>query len=178
MTDALPITPDTKVAQLLEAYPELEPVLIAAAPAFSKLSNPVLRRTIARVTSLRHAAEVAGLPVRDLVTRLRAAAGLPPDLEPAADGGGGETDGPAPWVDAARVRWTIDADRMLESGQEPMSEVLRRTAELGTDDLGLIRSSFRPAPLIELLEGRGFRTAVVRSGAAFATFIGPRPGGS
>jgi len=177
VTERPPITPDTKVAQLLEAYPELEPVLIAAAPAFSKLSNPVLRRTIARVTSLRRAAEVAGLPVRDLVTRLRAAAALPAGLG-AADDGGGETDGPAPWVDAARVRWTIDADRMLESGQEPMSEVLRCTVELGSDDLGLIRSSFRPAPLIELLEGRGFRTAVVRSGGAFATFVGPRQGGS
>lgn len=69
------LTPETKVAALLEAYPELEPVLIAAAPAFNKLSSPVLRRTIARVTSLRRAAEVAGLPVRELVVRLRAAAG-------------------------------------------------------------------------------------------------------
>jgi len=39
-------------------------------------------------------------------------------------------------------------------------------------------SSFRPAPLIELLEGRGFRTAVIRSGGSFATFIGLRQGGS
>ena len=178
MTERPPITPDTKVAQLLEAYPKLEPVLIAAAPAFSKLSNPVLRRTIARVTSLRRAAEVAGLPVRDLVLRLREAAGLPAgDAGPVADESTPD-EGPASWVDPARVRWTIDADSMLESGHEPMSEVLRRSAELGTDDLGLIRSSFRPAPLIELLEGRGFKTAVVRSGAAFATFIGPRQGGS
>jgi hypothetical protein len=177
VTERPPITPDTKVAQLLEAYPELEPVLIAAAPAFSKLSNPVLRRTIARVTSLRRAAEVAGLPVRDLVMRLRTAAGLPAGLG-TADDCTTDADGPAPWVDAARVRWTIDADSMLESGHEPMSEVMRRTAELGSDDVGLIRSSFRPAPLIELLEGRGFRTAVVRSGAAFATFIGPRQAGS
>jgi hypothetical protein len=179
MTDPLPITPETKVAELLAAYPELEPVLIAAAPAFSKLSNPVLRRTIARVTSLKRAAEVASLPVRELVVRLRAAAGLPDgelEAERAVEPGAA-ADGPAEWVDAARVRWTIDADRMLESGQEPMSEVLRRCAELGADGLGLIRSSFRPAPLIELVEGRGFRTAVVRSPDGFATFIGPRPGG-
>jgi hypothetical protein len=177
VTERPPITPDTKVAELLEAYPDVEPVLIAAAPAFSRLTNPVLRRTIARVTSLKRAAEVAGLPVRDLVTRLRSAAGLPADLEEAADENAGPPDGPAPWVDAARVRWTIDADSMLESGHEPMSEVMRRTFELGADDLGMIRSSFRPAPLIELLEGRGFRTAVVRSGNAFATFIGRRPDG-
>jgi len=110
--------------------------------------------------------------------RLREAAGLPAgDAGPVADESAAD-EGPASWVDPARVRWTIDADSMLESGHEPMSEVLRRSAELGTDDLGLIRSSFRPAPLIELLEGRGFKTAVVRSGGAFATFIGRRQGGS
>jgi hypothetical protein len=176
MSGPLPITPDTKVAQLLEAYPELEPVLIAAAPAFSKLSNPVLRRTIARVTSLKRAAEVAGMPVRDLVLRLRQAAGQPADVDASPEDAGSAADGPASWVDAAQVRWTIDADHLLESGQEPMPEVLRRAAELGTGDLGLIRSSFRPAPLIELLEGRGFRTAVVRAEESFATFIGLRPG--
>ena len=179
MTDPLPITPETKVAELLEAYPELEPVLIAAAPAFSKLSIPVLRRTIARVTSLRRAAEVAGIPVRELVVRLREAAGLPAgelEAEPAVEAGAG-ADGPASWVDLGRARWTIDADRMLEAGQEPISEVLRRSAELGTDALGLIRSSFRPAPLIELLNRNDFRTAVVCSGDGFATFIGPRPRG-
>jgi hypothetical protein len=180
VNSSLPITPETKVAQLLDAYPELEQVLIEAAPAFSKLSNPVLRRTIARVTTLARAAEVADIPVRGLVGRLREAAGLGGDdtdssidLEDAAD-----DDGPAPWVDAARVRWTVDADQLLEAGQEPISEVLKRAGTLDGDGLGLIRSSFRPAPLIELLENRGFRTAAVRSGGGFATFVGrlPSPG--
>ena len=178
MTDPLPITPETKVAALLEAYPELEPVLIAAAPAFQKLRNPVLRRTIARVTSLRRAAEVAGIPVRELVGRLRLAAGLPADFDTAPDQHDeAGADGPAPWVDAARVRWTVEADAVLASGREPISEVMRRAAELEPDDLGLIRSSFRPAPLIDLLQSKGYRCAVVRAGNAFATFIGPRPGG-
>lgn len=179
MNASIPITPETKVAQLLEAYPELERVLIDAAPAFSKLRNPVLRRTIARVTTLKRAAEVADIPVRDLVRRLREAAGLvgDPDLSPdlalASD-----DDGPAPWVDAARVRWTVDADSLLESGHEPISEVLSRARSLAGDDLGLIRSSFRPAPLIELLQSQQFRTAVVRSGDSFATFVGLQPTGA
>jgi hypothetical protein len=177
---SVPITPETKVAQLLEAYPELEQVLIDAAPAFSKLRNPVLRRTIARVTTLERAAAVANISVRDLVLRLREAAGLTdddtdlsPDRATTAD-----DDGPAPWVDPARVRWTVDADSLLESGQEPISEVLTRSNSLKRDDLGVIRSSFRPAPLIELLEKQRFRTAVVRSGDSFATFIGLLPTGA
>jgi hypothetical protein len=171
---SLPITPETKVAHLLDAYPQLEQVLVDAAPAFSKLANPVLRRTIARVTTLARAAEVAHIPVRELVGRLREAAGFgsdnsetTTDFEDTA-----EDEGPVPWVDAARVRWTVDADTLLEAGQEPISEVVRRAETLDGDDLGLIRSSFRPAPLIELLESRGFRTAAVRSEDSFATFIG------
>lgn len=44
MSDPLPITPATRVGELLDAYPELEEVLVAAAPPFARLANPVLRR--------------------------------------------------------------------------------------------------------------------------------------
>lgn len=177
MTAAPQITPETRVARLLEDFPALEEVLIAVAPQFGKLRNPVLRRTIARVTTLRRAAEVAGIPVRDLVLKLREAAGQSTDLDlPPADAEPASED-PAPWVDAARVRWTIDADRLLEAGTEPLSEVMRRAEGLGADDLGLIRSSFKPAPLIGLLHDRGFRVAVVGGEDRFACFVGRRPPG-
>ena len=41
MTDrpSLPITPATKVAELLEAYPDLEQTLIAQAPALDRKST-------------------------------------------------------------------------------------------------------------------------------------------
>jgi hypothetical protein len=175
MSGRMPITPQTRVGELLEAYPELEEVLVAAAAPFAKLKNPVLRRTIARVTSLERAAQVGGIPVRDLVLRLRAAAGLDTDstdLPAAADAA--PADGPAPWVDAARVRWTVEADALLEQGRHPIAEVQSRAVSLKGDELGLIRSSFRPAPLIELLEAKGFRTAVVRGDDGFAVFVGRR----
>ena len=63
MNAKLVITPKTKVAELLSTYPELEDVLVDMAPAFKKLKNPVLRRTIARVTSLQQAASVGEVPV-------------------------------------------------------------------------------------------------------------------
>lgn len=44
-----------RVAELLDAYPALEPVLVAQAPAFARLRNPVLRRTVARVATLEDA---------------------------------------------------------------------------------------------------------------------------
>lgn len=46
---ALLITPKTRVGDLLEVYPSLEPVLMDLAPVFKKLQNPVLRRTVGKV---------------------------------------------------------------------------------------------------------------------------------
>jgi hypothetical protein len=177
MSARLPITPETKVAELLAAYPELESTLIEVSPVFARLKNPVLRRTIARVTSLARAAEVAGLPARDLVVRLREAAGLAATADDlpveAACACGGES---SAWADPGRVRWTVDADAMLATGTHPVGEVLVRAGELQGDELGLLRSSFKPAPLIEKLESAGYRVATVAGDGGFATFIGRRAG--
>jgi hypothetical protein len=50
--DDLSIEPSTKVAALLDRYPELEDVLIEMALPFKKLRNPILRRSVAKVASL------------------------------------------------------------------------------------------------------------------------------
>jgi hypothetical protein len=65
----LVITPKTKIQDLLVAYPALEEVLIELAPPFQKLKNPVLRKTIARVTSLSQAASVGGIAVETLTDK-------------------------------------------------------------------------------------------------------------
>ena len=45
--EKLIVTPKTKIFDLLEAYPELEDLLISMAPEFVKLKNPLLRKTFA-----------------------------------------------------------------------------------------------------------------------------------
>ena len=59
MSMAVDINLQTKIATLLKVYPELEERLIELVPAFDKLRNPILRRTIAKVTSLQQAAAMA-----------------------------------------------------------------------------------------------------------------------
>src|SRR5579859_5248077 len=73
-----PILPSTKVGALLDRFPELEDILIGLAPPFKKLKNPLLRKGAASVASLKHAAVVGGLPVNDLVNKLRAVVGQEP----------------------------------------------------------------------------------------------------
>ena len=76
-----PIGPETTVGALLEAYPELESILVEMAPAFAELRNPVVRRTVARVATLEQAAKIGGISLQAMILRLRNVTGQSaPDL--------------------------------------------------------------------------------------------------
>jgi hypothetical protein len=150
----VPITPATKVADLLDSWPELEEVLIAQAPAFRRLRNPVLRRTVARVATLEQAAGVGGVAVRDLVAALRRAAGLQ-DAEPAEAAGSASPASAEPpeWVGRFRLIESLDADALLDAGQVPLPLV----RALGPGEMLRVDSAFRPVPLVDALARQGFR---------------------
>jgi len=155
----VPIAPTTKVAELLESWPELEEVLVAQAPAFRRLKNPVLRRTVARVATLEQAAGVGGLAVRELVATLRRAAGL--DDAGSAEGGADTSPGPLTppaWVDRFRVVSSVDADALLDAGQVPLALVNDRARALGPGESIRVESGFRPVPLVDALAQQGFRS--------------------
>jgi hypothetical protein len=57
------ITSQTKVTELLEQFPEVEETFIAKAPPFKKLRHSVLRRSVAKVASLRQVASVGALSI-------------------------------------------------------------------------------------------------------------------
>ncbi len=152
------ITPQTKVGELLEAFPGLDDTLAEWVPAFRKLKNPVLRRTVAKVATLEQAARVGGVSVRDLVLKVREATGQPAEASngevPAAETASDGDELPA-WLDPSRVRYSIDADKMLETGEHPIGLVRRYLASLEEGELIQLASSFRPEPLIELMSKSG-----------------------
>ena len=158
------ITPELKVSALLEAYPELEETLVGIAPPFAKLSNPLLRRTVARVTSLRQAASVGGVPVGQLVGTLRDVAGL----TEAWSGDDESTDGkPAPrpdWViDTARVE-TYDARAMIEAGDMPLPIIMAALENLAPGRIYTFVTPFLPTPIIERIDAAGYRIWTERVG--------------
>jgi hypothetical protein len=168
----LPITPETKVGALLQAYPELEDTLIALAPAFARLRNPILRRTVAKLATLEQAARVGGLSVRELVTKLREAAGQP-GLNSTADSA---ADQPAPaWLDERRVEFSLDADSLLASGEHPLGKVRQCLAALQPGGIVCLASSFRPEPLIAALAASGFAVYATESapGRHLTYIMGP-----
>jgi hypothetical protein len=142
------ITPKTKVSEILETYPELEETLIEMAPQFKKLKNPVLRKTIARVTTLSQAAIVGGVKVETLVTKLRGIIGQNTANAVETDNTTYNIDKPE-WFDETGIAHTIDTREMLNAGEHPVYEVLSSIKKLSDKEILKVVSPFIPAPLLD-----------------------------
>jgi hypothetical protein len=150
---SLAINPETKVAELLDAFPEAEEVLVGLAPPFKALRNPLLRRTVAKVTSLEQAARVGGVPVNTLVRTLREALGAGGHELESDDAG--EAAGAPDWAADAEPAATLDADALLAAGRMPVSEAAVALAGMASGEVLLIEAPFQPAPLIDALRAKG-----------------------
>lgn len=149
--DELIITPETKIYDLLEAYPQLEDKLISIAPVFSKLKNPVLRKTITRVTSLKQAAAVGNVTLNHLINELRKDAGqFSKSFTEAAETECVHTASPT------TIKETYDACNDLENGAHPLAKVMGEIQELSAGECYLLITPFLPAPLIEKVKDKGF----------------------
>lgn len=140
------ISPKTKVLQLIETYPQLENVLINYVPAFKKLKNPVLRKTVARIATLQQAASVGNVKVEDLINLLRKEVGQ--DIVESAGEVGYNTNQPD-WFIASEVRPELDVREMLNSGEQPVNQVISDLNKLNPDEIYKVVAPFVPAPLID-----------------------------
>lgn len=173
MDDKPVITPKTRVLQLIEAYPQLEAVLVAMVPAFRKLQNPVLRRTVARVATLQQAAAVGNVAVEELVNRLRREVGQ--DLYAGGAGTAYNTERPA-WFDPARVAGELDARPLLAAGEQPVNQAMADLAALAPGSIYKLSAPFLPAPLIDKGASLGLEHWLVKQAEeSFEVFFYKRP---
>jgi len=145
MSDLI-ITPKTKVLQLIESYPQLEDILIEYAPAFKKLKNPVLRKTVAKIATLQQAAAIGNVKVEDLINRLRKEVGQ--DLSPTESSTTYATKKPG-WFDEDRIETEFNASEMLAAGEHPVNQVMADLKNLEKDKIYKLIAPFLPAPLID-----------------------------
>ncbi len=142
MTELI-IAPKTKVAELIEAYPQLEQVLIDYVPAFERLKNPVLRKTVARITTLQQAAAVGGVNVQDLVNHLRQEAG---QVEFSGAATAAYTTEQPNWYSEIRVVAGLDATAMLAEGEQPVNQVIADLQALDQGDIYKLDRSLYARP--------------------------------
>lgn len=149
------ITPETKIGALLESFPRLEDVLLEMAPEFKKLKNPLLRKTIARVTSLRQAAALAKIPLSEMINALRDEAGIMERFIPDGEAGPLSSEAPS-WFSSTQIARRLDARVMLERGEQPIQKVFSECKNLKDGEIFELITPFLPAPLIERARQQGY----------------------
>jgi len=163
------ITPKTKIGELLSYYPELEDTLIAITPVFKKLKNPILRKTIAKVTSLEQAARVAEIPVHVVVNKLRNQVGQD-DLE--LNKNEEYVEDKPDWLDSSKIVKENDVRKTIEAGGHPLGEVMQFIAHMKSGEIYLLITSFFPAPLVEKVQEIGLKTFTEKeSGELFKNYF-------
>lgn len=168
--DKLIISPKTKIHDLLEAYPELEDTLILAAPPFRKLKNPLLRKTIARVTTLSQAAVIGGIKVEALINTLRESVGQQTMEDYSSEETSYNFKEPA-WFSAGMIRKKIEISDLLNAGEQPLHEVLSEAKKLKEEEILEIIAPFLPAPLIDKTISLEYRHWIDQKGSEFHIFV-------
>jgi uncharacterized protein (DUF2249 family) len=146
MENKLVISPKTKVLQLIETYPELEDVLIEFVPAFKKLKNPLLRKTVAKIATLQQASAIGNVKIEELINTLRKAVGE--DLISIEDNENYNTIKPE-WFEERKILHSIDIREMLNRGEQPVNQVITELSNLTKGEIYKVISPFVPAPLID-----------------------------
>ena len=148
------INPSVTVHELLEAYPELEEVLIDIAPPFKKLKNPFLRRSVAKVATLKHIASVGGIPLDELITQIREAVGQPVISESYEDQDyfGEQPD----WFSPDKVALSIDEDKVEDKDKMTLVIILKEAKNIKKGEIIELVTSFLPAPGIDILKSKGY----------------------
>lgn len=146
MENKLVISPKTKVLQLIETYPELEDVLIEYVPAFKKLKNPVLRKTVAKIATLQQASVIGNVKIEELINTLRKAVGE--DLISIEEHENYNTIKPE-WFEESKILHSIDIREMLNRGEQPVNQVITELTNLPKEEIYKVISPFIPAPLID-----------------------------
>ncbi|MDY0104347.1 MAG: DUF1858 domain-containing protein [Lentimicrobium sp.] len=153
MKNELIITPKTKVLQLIEAYPQLEETLISYVPAFEKLKNPILRKTVAKIATLQQAAAIGNVAVEELINKLRNEIGQ--DLFNQNEESMYNKQQPD-WYNASLVGGELDARAMLAAGEHPVNQVIADLKQLNPGKIYKLTAPFLPAPLIDKASSLNF----------------------
>lgn len=152
--NTLIITPKTKVLELIETYPDLEDVLIEYVPAFKKLKNPVLRKTVAKIATLQQAAAIGNVKTEELINRLRKEVGQ--EIIVGETGTGYNYEKPG-WFSEEKITIRFNAAEMLAAGEHPVNQVMADLKQLEAGKIYQLKAPFLTAPIIDKAASLGLK---------------------
>ncbi|MCL5879126.1 MAG: DUF2249 domain-containing protein [Deltaproteobacteria bacterium] len=157
------ITPQTKIIDMIKEYPELVDVLASYNSHFGLLKNPIMRRTFARLATVRHASKVAGVNLAELIKLLNNAIG---ETVSDADVAAGEDERSQAdlssypvkdIIEQRHVRTTsLDVREVMKNHGEPFPVIMQAVAKVKQGEALVLETLFEPAPLYDVLKKKGF----------------------
>lgn len=154
MEGKLEINPSTRVKDLLDAYPELEDTLIGIAPPFKKLKNPLLRKSVAKVATIKHISAVGGIPLNELIRKLQTATGQSVSDDSYED----ETyySSRPDWFLADRISVSINEEKLEDPDKMTLVSILEKAKDIKKGEIIELVTTFLPAPGIDTLRSKGY----------------------
>jgi len=166
------ITKELKISRLLKEYPDSLSVLLKTSPHFGKLQNKLLRKALAGRVTIEQAASIAGVELNYLLAELNKKAGVKYDgnySQPSEKGVNNKPDYLKSLNEERIV--SLDVRPILDSGKDPLQDILSKITELKNGDVLLIINSFEPIPLYSLLGKKGFAHWTEKVNGYFKVFF-------
>lgn len=163
------ITKSMKISKLLKEYPDSLQVLLRVSPHFSKLQNKILRKALAGRVTVEQAASIAGIDLDYLLSELNNThpnngsndlgsivsenlqIGMMKERSLSLE------DKPEYLKSIASDRiLSLDVRPIINSGRDPLKDILSVIKILKKNQIFIITNSFEPIPLYSLLAKQGF----------------------
>lgn len=161
-------TRETRISELLRAYPGMIEVLARFNSHFELLRRPTLRKLMAPLVTIEKAARTAQVDLAEMLAELYRAIGQPMPANlgvPAAAPGTAAPavlDQPCPIPEDRCV--LLDVREQVRAGEEPYHRIMRAVAALREDQALRLCTVFEPVPLYDILAERGFAHWIERRG--------------
>ncbi len=172
-------TRETKISELLKAYPEMIEVLARYNKHFELLRRPTLRKLMTPLVTIEKAARTAQVEPNEMLAEIYRAIGesLVPE-PPRADAAPQPLDTSMPeqlrdLPEDRRV--TLDVRERVRAGEEPYHEIMKAIRALRGHQVLQLCNIFEPVPLYDILAERGFAHWTERRGPEewWVTFYRP-----
>ena len=150
----LDVTPAVTVHNLLQAFPQLEEVLIGIAPPFKKLNNPILRKSVAKVATIKHISAVGKVPLEDLINTLRKAAGQSVSTTN-YDNEEYFLEQPD-WFHKDKIVVSIDEATIEDKNQMALVTLMKKAKDVEPGEIIELLTNFLPAPGIDIMKSKGY----------------------
>jgi len=155
------LKPDTTIDAIIKAHPKALDAIVGLSPKFKKLYNPILRKLMAKRTTLQTASKIGNVKPEDFYLILQP---LGFEIENSVFEKPQEnTELPVFLSDIPNEnRICFDVRPILASDKDPLKQILEIVRNLKSREVLIILNSFEPLPLISMLKKRNLNSFVLK----------------